>query len=52
MVDDIKEFVVYLREVKRTSVNTEVSYQRDLMQMASYLKEKGITEPGKVTKPA
>ena len=50
MVDDIKEFVVYLREVKRTSVNTEVSYQRDLMQMASYLKEKGITEPGKVTK--
>ena len=50
MVDDIKEFVVYLREVKRTSVNTEVSYQRDLLQMASYLREKGITEVGKVTK--
>ncbi len=50
MVDDIKEFVVYLREVKKTSVNTEISYQRDLLQMASYLKEKGITEAGKVTK--
>ena len=50
MVEDIKEFIVYLREVKKTSLNTEVSYQRDLMQMALYLKEKGITEVSRVTK--
>ena len=50
MIEDIKDFVVYLREVKRTSANTEVSYQRDLLQMASYLREKGITEVSKVTR--
>ena len=50
MTEDIKDFVVYLREVKRTSANTEVSYQRDLLQMASYLREKGITEVSKVTR--
>lgn len=50
MTEDIKDFVVYLREVKRTSANTEVSYQRDLLQMVSYLREKGITEVSKVTR--
>ncbi len=50
MIEDIKEFVVYLREVKGTSVNTEVSYQRDLLQMAAFLQERGIEEAGKVTK--
>ena len=50
MVEGIKEFIVYLREVKRTSVNTEVSYQRDLLQMAAFLREKGIHEASKVTK--
>lgn len=50
MTEEIKDFVVYLREVKRTSANTEVSYQRDLLQMASYLREKGITEVSKVTR--
>ncbi len=50
MIEDIKEFVVYLREVKGTSVNTEVSYQRDLLQMAAYLQERGIGEAAKVTK--
>lgn len=50
MVDEIKKFIVYLREEKQISKNTEVSYQRDLMQMASYLGDNGITDPGKVTK--
>lgn len=50
MVSDVKSFVEYLRDVKKTSKNTEVSYQRDLMQMAAYLEEKGITEVNKVTK--
>lgn len=50
MVTEINEFVKYLREVKRTSKNTEVSYQRDLLQMASYLEKQGITEVEKVTR--
>lgn len=50
MISDITNFVEYLREVKKTSRNTEVSYQRDLMQMFSYLEEQGITEVNKVTK--
>lgn len=50
MVADIKSFIVYLRDIRKTSKNTEVSYQRDLMQMAAFLEEKGILEVGKVTK--
>lgn len=50
MVADINDFVKYLREVKKTSKNTEVSYQRDLLHMASYLEEQGITEVERVTK--
>ena len=50
MTSEIKSFVNYLRDVKKTSKNTEISYQRDLMQLASYLEEKGVTEVGKVTK--
>ena len=50
MVTEINEFVKYLREVKKTSKNTEVSYQRDLLQLASYLEAQGITEVEKVTK--
>ena len=52
MVEDIKEFIVYLREVKRTSVNTEVSYQRDLLQMAAFLRQKGTHAASTVTKPS
>lgn len=50
MVAEINYFIVYLREIKKTSKNTEVSYQRDLMQLASYLGQQGITDVGKVTK--
>ncbi|MDO5415974.1 MAG: site-specific tyrosine recombinase [Lachnospiraceae bacterium] len=50
MVSDISSFVVYLREVKKTSKNTEVSYQRDLLQLCAYLEEQGITDVNKVTK--
>jgi integrase/recombinase XerD len=49
-MSDIKSFVSYLRDVKKTSRNTEISYQRDLMQLASFLEDKGITEVEKVTK--
>lgn len=50
MVIEIEEFVDYLRDVKKTSKNTEVSYQRDLMQLAFYLEKQGIKEVDKVTK--
>lgn len=50
MVADIEQFIIFLRDIKRTSKNTEVSYQRDLMQLASYLEGQGITEVEKVTK--
>lgn len=50
MTTEIKGFAVYLRDVKKTSKNTEISYQRDLMQLAAYLEGKGITEVTKVTR--
>lgn len=50
MNEEIKSFVIYLSEVKQTSKNTQVSYQRDLTQMAAFLEERGITEINKVTK--
>ncbi len=50
MLSDIASFVEYLREVKKTSKNTEISYQRDLLQMYAYLESQGITEVAKVTK--
>lgn len=50
MVVEINHFIIYLREIKKTSKNTEVSYQRDLMQLASFLGQQGIIEVSKVTK--
>lgn len=50
MVDEIKVFMEYLSDVKQMSKNTQISYQRDLMQMASFLEEHEIVETGKVTK--
>ena len=39
---EIREFITYLHNRKRTSHNTEVSYQRDLKKMAAYFEERGI----------
>lgn len=50
MVAEIEIFIKYLQEVKKMSRNTVLSYHRDLLQMASYMAERGITEAGKVTK--
>lgn len=52
MKEEIKRFVEYLAGEKKASRNTQVSYQRDLMQMAAFLEEMGIGEPEKVTKTA
>lgn len=50
MVAEIEIFIKYLQEVKKMSRNTVLSYHRDLLQMAAYMAERGITEAGKVTK--
>lgn len=50
METEIKEFMEYLSLKRKASKNTQMSYGRDLSQMEEYLKEQGITEPGKVTK--
>ena len=50
MVAEIDHFIIYLREIKKTSKNTEVSYHRDLMQLAAFLGQQGIMEVDKVTK--
>lgn len=42
MEQEIKSFVSYLHNVKKTSKNTELSYQRDLMKMMHFLKEQKV----------
>lgn len=42
MERDIREFISYLHNRKRTSMNTEVSYQRDLKKLVVFLSDRGI----------
>lgn len=37
-------FITYLHNVKKKSLNTELSYRRDLSKMQDYFKEQGITD--------
>ena len=46
----IEEFVLYLHDVKKTSRNTEMSYQRDLNKMCNFLHERGIVEVSQLEK--
>lgn len=50
MISEIDSFIQYLSQVKQTSKNTQVSYHRDLAQLAVFLEEHGITEVNRVTK--
>lgn len=43
MEQEIKEFVSYLHDVKKTSMNTELSYQRDLIKMMHFLEEQAVS---------
>lgn len=52
MREEIRTFINYMEEEKHASKNTTLSYQRDLLKMADYLEENGITDCGKVTKTA
>lgn len=42
MEQEILEFIAYLHNIKKTSNNTEMSYQRDLMKMQHYMETQGI----------
>ena len=45
----IDAYVRYLHDVKKTSYNTEMSYQRDLNKMHKYLQENGIKKSSHIT---
>ncbi len=45
----IDEFIDYLRNVKKTSDNTLISYKRDLVRMKNYMDQRGITDPRDIT---
>lgn len=49
MTSEIKEFCELPSGCEENSRNTEISYQRDLMQLAAYLEDM-ITEVAKVTR--
>ncbi len=42
MENAIQEFIDYLHRSKQTSQNTEISYERDLKKLASYLETHGV----------
>ena len=44
MEREIREFIAFMHNTKRTSYNTEVSYQRDLKKVSAFLKERGVEE--------
>jgi integrase/recombinase XerD len=52
MEQEIKSFVFYLHEVKKTSQNTELSYQRDLMKMMRFLRGSHVETVKDVTEEA
>ncbi len=49
MTQDIGNFIQYLHRVRKTSSNTEVSYERDLKKMERYLSAQGVADWGGVT---
>lgn len=50
MQQDIDAFISYLHNVKKTSSNTELSYQRDLKKFVSFLSSRGISEVADIKK--
>ena len=49
MINAIQKFINYLHNAKKTSKNTEVSYERDLRKMMQYFKTQGIEEVSEIT---
>ncbi len=49
MEKDIQEFILYLRDVKQKSKNTELSYARDLKKLNMFCNSQGIMSASDVT---
>ncbi len=49
MQKEIDSFISYLHNVKKTSDNTVLSYQRDLKKLRAFLEEKGIRTTSDIT---
>ena len=45
----IENFIAYMREAKKASQNTEISYERDLKKLARYLRNQKIMDFSEVT---
>ena len=48
MYEMIDGFVTYLTEVKKSSMNTVVSYRRDLVKFNKFMETQGVTDILKV----
>lgn len=49
MEKEINAFISYLHNIKKTSINTELSYKRDLGKLRQYLEGEGITDVNGIT---
>lgn len=49
MEQEVLGFISYLHDVKKTSMNTEVSYQSDLHKLSDFLEEQGIVDVSRIT---
>ena len=49
MESNIDGFITYLRNTKKISENTEMSYRGDLMKAKRYMEEQGIRDVKKIT---
>lgn len=49
MEREVTAFITYLHNVKKTSANTEMSYQRDLNKFVRFLEEREISDVKKIT---
>ena len=50
MERDVQDYISYLHNVKKTSTNKELSYQRDLLKVVRFMKERNITATADITK--
>ena len=49
MEQELQSFMIYLHDVKKTSANTEISYQRDLRKLERYLEQQGVDRADQMT---
>ena len=49
MEQELQSFMIYLHDVKKTSANTEISYQRDLRKLEQYLEQQGVDRADQMT---